>query len=1226
MEYSKIFIIFFVILLSSNIVIAEDIKTVDEKTIITQKIDLVSALSVDVEKISVSDIDINITLSKDSSKAKFKSLKNIDDIEHIIFNPNLKEDTSSIYIDSKTKLNFTSALLTLKKNKFGVVTKIMNSPNGLNYTTVNNMRFKQNSTHVWFNVTHFSSWTGTMDDIYLFQDILDNSGFKEIVEIDLDDFSTIDAGDCVGMDYHDRYEDSDYSENNCAGNNFNTIVYSDNYACYGDEIYRFSIYETTNVIDFALDDDCDASYDDGYGFDRFLIYTPSGVGSGRVDINIKSAFNHPDISITYSDIADTTATLKCTPDYDDLGNLQYYDYATSGDKEMTFFYKKTSDPTYTELTSQTTSDGILNDEDLTGLTVGTSYTFYCVFDYYDLTNGNGGDWSDTTTTTRSFTTTGGTVEPTVETVSSITDDESVSFKGSVDFGTYTGGDIGLAFNYSVKDSGTWIRLPTTGFYVASDDVIYTSDTEIGLSNGVNYEWNAFIRWDSGVYRDIGSTKYFTPQPATGSSGSGADVSKMSFYDEFDDASLDAAIWSISSGSPTVSDSVLTMDGSSARQKIVNTSALVNTDKTEFTIRLELNDLPSSQRIINDVGIATDKLLEWWITSSGDIEYYDTGAQTACSSCVSDGDIIELTYDGTDVEYFVNGVSEHTQTVFYVINLNNYVQLDTTGATGGITKVDNYYIWNGTRADYPASVPAFTPQVTALEPIAITYNSANLRGVSTFNASVLSNTNASFELKTSEASSFLPAPPLFSISTDVIYSYTWLNLTPATEYEFRTYVQYNSSEGNIAVISDSLFFNTTYIPPPLITTDSALNVTYQNATLKGSITNIYAWDDVDVYFNITKDGSANYTKYEVITGTNLTQSFYKTIVGLDELTDYNYFMYVDYNNSIVKGYEVQFTTSELGAPIINTLSATNILRETATISGAFVDLGIYSSVDIYFHYYNTTHDFNTSPITYVIDDLEISEALTDLVLNTSYSYEMKCLYSGNNLISGGILTFTTLSLSDFIPPNVLSVIVDDDDVSFNSSFVQAIINIEDANETRLSFYLYDSSGILILNSFSPIQNITESGIYSYTFSNLTQNTKYYYAPVITYNLPNATLPFVSYVYGEKISFTTLDNIDSPKFVSIFPNFKVWVDDPYLFMLILLSSFSIVGLISAFVMSQATTMNIKLLIYILGAGTFILMIWGYMQDIYPLWELTINSLITILLGFYYFKSSSSGAVYG
>ena len=181
-----------------------------------------------------------------------------------------------------------------------------------------------------------------------------------------------------------------------------------------------------------------------------------------------------------------------------------------------------------------------------------------------------------------------------------------------------------------------------------------------------------------------------------------------FYDEFDGTVLNTGVWTILSGAPTVSDSVLTMDGSSTRQKIINTSGLVNTDKTEFTIRLELNDLPSSQRIINDVGIATDKLLEWWITSSGDIGYYDTGTQTACSSCVSDGDIIELTYDGTDVEYFVNGVSKHTQTVFYVINLNNYVQLDTTGATGGITKLDNYYIWNGTRNNFPIKTTVYGP--------------------------------------------------------------------------------------------------------------------------------------------------------------------------------------------------------------------------------------------------------------------------------------------------------------------------------------------------------------------------------------------------------------------------------------------------------------------------------------------------------------------------------------
>ena len=1243
-------------------------------------IDKTSDYTMSIKDLKIKEDIVNLTLERHGTKINFYNIQNIKDFEYILFNDNLNYDSSAVTIDSKNDLVFDIATVTLTKNLNNTLyNSVLYSPDGLNFTQSDDIIIRQNNTHLWFNVTHFSSWTSTVQDIYMFHEILDGAGNKQSITFYFGEFATVDGVDCVGMTYYDPYNETTSTRTNCVGQSNANIQYSDDAFCFGDEIYRFDV-NIDDTIDFYVHEDCDEYFDDGYSGDRFKIFDPE-IGSGAIDLIIDDSFNHPDIvNNNADDIDDTSATLECTPDYDDLTKLHYYDYAVAGDKEINFSWKKSSDPTYTHDDGYSTSDGVTNTLPISGLDVGTQYTYYCEFDYYDLTNGNGGDWSTITSSIQSFSTTGGVTDPTVENAGSVRGDEHVYLKALTDFGTYIGGDISLAFNYSVKDADDWTKVPFAGYHAPSDGVVFTSNQIVNLTNGVEYEWFPYIVWATGNYTDVGGTGYFIPQDLSGGGGGGnpALETATKIYYTFDDNNTGDFINLVAGGPdgtcnggvwatidcPTYAPTFGWLNGSQffvdsqTDEILIGANDFMDSGTDPHSICMMLRSYDWTYTSFYGQGAPDLPFSQAYVTTSGEIywhvQYTDAGNRL---SVVSDSNVVPVS--GGTTKTFVCMVRDSVSTAKIYINgtdrTNTIVTVGTPtivedqfyiGSYGGapyfeghidefmyfdtnISFDDINFLYNESnptldlRYPYPGGEPINdTPTAITLSPSSIDYDSALLRGVSTFNSSIFVNTNATFELREVGAGSWLPAPPLQLITSDTVYTYEWGSLQANSNFEYRTYVGYNSSDGhNYVVIGNISYFNTTPIPQPNVSTETAVNVTSATAVLKGNINNLYGWNTTNIYFNFTEDGSGVWSQLSKASDSNLTGDIIYNISALTELTDYQYFFWVEYNNSISSGSLVEFSTSEFGSPLFNTLPATVILRDRATVTLELLDLGIHSSTYIYFHYYNTTHDFNTTPVEYTEVDIEISDILTGLNLNTTYYFEGMSLYAGNSLKSGGLLSFTTLSLLDYIQPTISSVIVTDTELTYTTALVYGVVTVYDANDTELYFKIFEDDGeSLTLINTSPIQDIVVDGVYSYMFTNLSSDTDYAYVPYILYN--NS----VNLSYGEQQDFTTLDIVESPKFVTLLPNFEIWVEDPYFFMLTLIVCFNIAGFVGAFAVSRMTTMNTKLLIYMLGIGTLLLMIWGYMQDIYPVWPLIANLTITLALGFYYFSASRGDVSYG
>lgn len=1192
---------------------------------IKDKIKTASNGSIIVDHIEFNEddsVDITLNDSKENNKIKLNSIKDYTKIKSISLSHDDRFNfTDVITIDSDEEI---SGYIYLEKySNSSLINKILYSEDE-SYYGASDIIFYQNETHVWFEAPHFSSWTATMSDIYLFHDFLDFGGNKEVGSIDISDFAVIDGGHCISYTYEDAYLESTIERSTCSGSISNQIVYSDYFSCFGDEAYRFDL--SNSAMDIYLDDLCDGPLTDTYSSARFRIYNEFSIQiaqSNQVDVRIKD-FNVPDV-YTYSaqSVSYTSATLRGRAYYNDLANVWLYDFTP--DNAYRFAYRPSSGGTWTYTDWTSAADGVTESEGISGLSENTEYEYKFQFSYYALLT-PGGDYEYIDGSIDTFTTLSSTPAYsalTVNTISPITGDTTAYFRALVDYNDYSG-DAYLAFNYSCDGGSSFTRFPTVGWYAPNDGEIFTASNSDAFANDVQCFVYAFIfNTTDYIY---GDTEYFTPSAPIGTNYTW----ELVFYDDFNDDSIDGLKWDESDASGLISETssqlrLYRSGDSSAATSTLTTKNLdlgcdLRIDYTVTAVSESWSGVGSFSKGIafkynessgtNSYGTHTFAVAE---TSSFNAPYEEerliytkdlTNYYNSTPLLMTEGNYpteYSLYYFCNGTAFIDNGTSVISLQVDNYFNYSDEITIFAPTGTIGSSynydvRIDDLYIY----VNNPSVV-----HIDTLEPNNITYRSATMRGSVYYTSESfnISDFIPGFRWRKSGVSEWTNNSLVEVIpENNSVFSYTPEILdidVNYTEIEVQAFLHNYTS----IYYGESILFNTSVRPAPSISTSSYENLTNTSVTLVGSVDSLYNRpDNMTIYFWLRKVGDYEYILLnQSINGSYINEHEYRVnLTNLTPETDYVYEFRGVYNyNDSLSGGIVSVRTPETGAPVIDTLDAFSIKRYEADLKCDILDLGIYSNVSVYFRYYNDTENLTTDITVTYNDGVEITQNVENLALNTTYGYECVALYGDSRNISGGIEYFKTLSLLDYIGPEI-SAEVFDSQIYYDGVTGYAYVELEDEPNATLVFlvYLYDDVLYEFVNSTSIL--INDSGVFTDDIYGLDDETDYVLIARLVYNSSHNILD------SEDVLFTTPSVADSPKSISIL-GFDIFIHEPpkfrFLVMYMICAVFFIASIsiiLSDMQYGDILAMVSMILGVIIAVSTIL---WLYVMALIGLWFITI-----------------------
>lgn len=1158
--------------------------------------------------------------------------------------------------------------------------RLLYSKDGLNYTEAN-ITYLQNETHMWFNTTHFSEFTAAFPDIWVFVDSafqqlqIDLDNFADIDAGDLSFISHIvDESSSANTGYEtiavcrDVEWVVDFLGRICAysghlylfdvGNNNASINYIDNTGG-----VRFTLYDPSpySVLDTASA--IYIYYIVEYEEPEISLPLPV-IGETTATLRGEVDFNHA---------RRTGAFYDYDPDYDTYTAV----------KEARFRYKEASEGWLdAEITSwKSVSNQAVFSEAVTGLTPNTNYNVEIDFKYWDVTTNDveiitsgfsfttesdvpvptvetvsATSVADTTATIRGLPDFDGYTEAirgrlcyragtsgefdcnafasvtdaTIFTraLTGLTAETSYQFYAEIDWDSASFNDVGdiLTFTTSATGGGTSEFQDNNIWWISaySGTIQDDSDTITFTNNGVSVTNDRMIFDGTNDYLNFGTN-------ARTSDNTGTILMRLKF------------------------NSVFSSDGSAT---LWNVRGTTNTNPI-LSIRL-FKDASVNNRILytfrNNAGTGT-KLLFGSTTISSDTEY-----------------LIEVSSDGSDIRISING-NEETLSEYVGTNAGEWLdEIGTTYTTRVVSGVDAndlstlpldadvcyiaYYSSQLSLADVediynlgctfnPYIVEETNPSASMLATQNITSESALIRMLPDFGDYESSVAGYFQYIKSSDAIgdwtnasnwtwSRFPALEDTVLTDATIYSETLSGLDWNTEYRVQAVVVWATGE----FYSEDVTFTTLNATLQEIETLTPTSVSFDRATLRGNVESLGDMPQLEGFFIIKGSyllndnliiNDAGVVAGDIFIDTTgiKTHTFGgSSFIELIENTTYCYIFITSYpevEGTQVQGNETCFTTLFEGDPILSTFEAVGIKRTEAEISGKIEDFGDYESLSVYFKYWNFGNETNltTTPETYTDTGSEFAtfhtEIIEDLLINTTYYYEIITLI-GDREVSGGINTFNTKSLLDFLAPEINLVYFN---VGFDDLEVALDVNLEDANISDLYFYLFDSTENL--EDTYVMLDVNESGTYIHTFTNLTSERLYYYQAELFYYNPE-TEEADSDITGREPAIT-LNIFQTPIQVCIIDRFCLDIKDRYLFMMLLIVGITLLGLGFSVGSSFSNNGAETILIYAVTGLAVIGSIWLYMAQIMSGWIFIYVILGVVLISIYYvMQSIKGGSVYG
>ena len=1093
------------------------------------------------------------------------------------------------------------ATVTLAKTYDTYISHILHSEDGVNFEKTN-MTFEQNKTHIWFNTSHFSSFTGSIPNFELI--------IGDVAEqFDINDYATIDTGHYVKL-----FLESDGSTTSISNKDISGFVEYRVENAFGDPSFEVVLTADHEVqlsapagIPFyaePYDDDITACiYTAGDSLedcDTFNVYVR--------DFDLPSCPS----AVSETDITKTSATLR--------GRIYFNDFTGTVEGKLGYREFGSSDP-FNYNSYSAISDGVIFTRPISGLTSDTTYESLTSYRYtYESST-----YTQVCDVTGLFATLAD-IDPFVTTLSaSDVGETSATLRGLPDKGDFTGTVQGRFYYKKVSDS-TWT---STTLQTITDDTTYTQGIS-GLTTDENYHYYAEVTWtDGGTQTATGSTIIFKPKSAG--------ASTILFEDYFNRSNSNTVGngWTESESASTdiqISSETITLTRSTGAVYASQSLSSFTTEDLNFEIDIKFTSVGSQT---GSIFLYSNSLITVYTYVSSSYPYCQqynggspqqkqlTGAGTVNANEWYNLTIKNIDWVNYDYDVFINGTlagncefSSHQGQA----NIQDIRYFH--AAAGQTTTSDSIKVCDGACSE---AIEITDPTTTTLSPTNINQSNATLRGIAdfaTFNGSVY----GTFQYKLNSTSTWTNDGDVVNpISNDTIFSYTIGGLTSNTQYDFRSVLTWFDGESKNA-FGEMISFNTSKVGS-ILTQQGTDNILDTSARLAFNITfndvswvnYIISWDE----YSAILGGSPVWNN---IGPTNITsEGFqYYNLTGLTSGTKYGY--YVSYQDDTGVKYSdiIDFTPGSANIPQLGSVLFSNIKRTTADADVEVTSLGVYEQF-LLKGYLSYADENNWSEnISEVITSVgNYTFPLQNLTINQSYDVIYEILYD-DGIYNTSKYYFETLSLADTIPPSL-------GDLEVSTQLGEFTLDIEiEMNEQDVAGLRFNILGYLnetypngLLTSYV---EINESQNYSITFTNIALSNLSARAELRYYNgtLPTPGGPiqpeFYDYIFTDYETFLVQEGPIEAKCFEMLPWMDICVEQPYLFVVLMINGFILLGL--GFSIAGETLMSSKLnedfsaintfVLYVTLATTVFALVWLKLQSLIPTWQmiLTITGLAVII----------------
>src|ERR1039458_10011709 len=380
-----------------------------------------------------------------------------------------------------------------------------------------------------------------------------------------------------------------------------------------------------------------------------------------------------------------------------------------------------------------------------------------------------------------------------------------------------------------------------------------------------------------------------------------------------------------------------------------------------------------------------------------------------------------------------------------------------------------------------------PTVQTLSAASIAITSAQLRGSITPNGS---STTAYFQYGTSTSYGNTTSSGNFGTTSQTI-TFNISGLSANTTYHYRIVAQ----NGTGTTLGNDVTFTTSTQPVPTVQTLAATLVSLNSATLNGTVNPNGAI--TSFYFDYgTTTGYGSRTS---VGNTSISESIGAAISGLSQNTLYHFRFVASNSGGTTLGNDVTFTTAPQPSPTVQTLAATLVSLNSATLNGTVNPNGAITS--FYFDYGTTTGYGSRTSVGNTSISESIGAAISGLSQNTLYHFRFVASNSGGTTL-GNDVTFTTAPQPSPTVQTLAATLV-----SLNSATLNGTVN---PNGAITSFY-FDYGTTTGYGSRTSVGNTSISESIGAAISGLSQNTLYHFRFVAS-NSGGTTL-------GNDVTFTT-----------------------------------------------------------------------------------------------------------
>jgi hypothetical protein len=314
----------------------------------------------------------------------------------------------------------------------------------------------------------------------------------------------------------------------------------------------------------------------------------------------------------------------------------------------------------------------------------------------------------------------------------------------------------------------------------------------------------------------------------------------------------------------------------------------------------------------------------------------------------------------------------------------------------------------------------------------------------------------------------------------------LNLTNLNEDTEYYYVAFAKNKKGTSYGSITNFRTVAYLKPT-VSTQAAASITGKSAILNGNISSDggTAITERGFYYGTASDPQTSGTK-QISQGTQ-TGNFSQNIDGLTDGTDYYYIAYAQNAKGISFGSVQSFKTATYSIPTLNTLPASKVTAETATIGGnitadggtAITGRGII---------YSTSPDpisSGTKVSTTSNGTGSFNIDLSGLQDGTQYFY---CAYATNakGINYGSITNFTTVA---YLKPTLSTLAAGS--ITGNSAILNGNISSDGGTVITERGFYYGTASDPQTSGTKQISQGMQTGNFSQSIDGLTDGTDYYY---------------------------------------------------------------------------------------------------------------------------------------